>query len=161
MDRRWALKKDFDPFGRFFYGISAIGFLLRITRCTIYSCPYCRWPFKITWGPSNSLLGSGDRVCWHCKQVFWDGSDEWPEMSGEEQRLFLLPITILGILGASVLIPAVVIWTSFFSRIQIDFEYSVFLLIFASPLTLWFGFRGWQINRSIRRYNDRGKTRNA
>jgi len=50
MERLWALKSDFDPLGRIFLGSSGAGFLFRITRCTVYRCPYCRWIFQITWG---------------------------------------------------------------------------------------------------------------
>jgi hypothetical protein len=158
-DRLWALKTDVDPFRRVFFGISAIGVLLRITRCTLYRCPYCRWIFKATWGPTNSLLGSGDRICWHCRKTFRDSSNEWPEMSGEDQRLFLLPITIMGFIGAFALIAALVLWTSLSSKNPTHFEYRLFSLIFGVPLSFWFGFRGWQIVRSIHRYNDRGRSR--
>jgi hypothetical protein len=57
MDRLWTLKTDVDPFKAF--GFSTIGLLLRIIRCSVYRCPYCRWIFKATWGPTNSLLGTG------------------------------------------------------------------------------------------------------
>jgi len=159
MDRLWTLKKDVDPFGKLFFGVSAVGFLLRITRCTLYRCPYCRWIFKATWGPTNRLLGTGDRICWHCRKTFWDGSNEWPEMSGEDQRLLLLPITVMGFVGACVLIAALELGTSLFLKNPAHFEYRLFLLGFGVPLCLWFGFRGWQIVRSIHRYNHRGKSR--
>ena len=158
MDRLWALKKDFDPFGRLFYGFSAFGFLLRITRCTIYSCPYCRWPFKITWGPSNTLLGSGDRVCWHCKQVCWDGSNEWPEMSSQDRYSFLVPITVAGYLAALLLIGGLLAYDHWYLKntaIRVDPTVAVALLL---PLPLWFAFRSVQVIRSVHRYNDRGKT---
>ncbi len=158
MNRLWALKKDFDPFGRLFYGFSAIGFLLRITRCTIYNCPYCHWPFKIIWGPSNSLLGPGDRVCWHCKQVFWDGSNEWPEMSSEDRYSFLVPITVAGYLAAVLLIGGLLVYDRWYfkhSATRVDPTVAVALV---SPLLVWFFLRTIQVIRSIRRYNSRGKT---
>jgi hypothetical protein len=158
MDRLWALKKDFDPFGRLFYGFSAIGFLLRITRCTIYSCPYCRWPCKIAWGPSNTLLGSGDRVCWHCRQAFWDGSNEWPEMSSQDRYSFLVPITVAGYLAAVLLIGGLLVYDHWYLRntaIRVDPTVAVVLLL---PLPVWFVFRSAQVIRSVHRYNDRGKT---
>ncbi|SRR5713226_199709 len=154
MDRLWAIKQDVDPFRvRFFLFYWDY---LAILRCTIFRCPYCRWIFKVTWGPNNSLLGTGGRTCWHCRQVFWDGSNEWPEMSGEEQRLFLMPITIAGLLGALVLIPALFVWMSFFIKSHIYFRYGLFFEILGLPIALWFGFRVFQITRSIRRYNARG-----
>jgi hypothetical protein len=159
MDRLWALKTEVDPFRRVFFGISSFGFLLRITRWTLYRCPYCCWIFKATWGPTNSLLGTGDRICWHCSKTFWDGSNEWPEMSGEDQRLFLLPVTVMGFIGAFVLIAALILWISVFLKIPTHFDYRSFSVMFGVPLCLWFGLRGWQIVRSIHRYNDRGKSR--
>jgi hypothetical protein len=158
MDRLWALKKDFDPLGRLFYGFSAIGFLLRITRCTIYRCPYCRWPFKITWGPSNTLLGSGDRVCWHCRQVFWDASNEWPEMSSEDRYSFLVPITVAGYLAAVLLIGGLLVYDRWYfkhSTTRVDPTVGAVLLL---PLLVWFVFRSVQVIRSVHRYNERGKT---
>ena len=158
MDRLWALKKEFDPFGWVIPGIGGIG-ILPIFRCTFYRCPYCRWPFEVAWGPSNSLLGAGERSCWHCKEVFWDGSNEWPEMSGKDRQLFLVPITVAGFLGAFVLIGTLVVYSSFVFKTSVDFPYRALFLVFGSPLLFWFGFRALQINRSIRRYNARGKTR--
>ncbi len=154
MDRLWAIKQDIDPFRvRFFLFYWD---WLALLRCTILRCPYCRWIFKITWGPNNSLLGSGERACWHCRQVFWDGSNEWPEMDGEEQRLFLAPITIAGLIGAFLLIPGLILWTSFVVKQPGRFRYGVFFTILGTPLGLWFGFRVLQIMRSVRRYNARG-----
>jgi hypothetical protein len=153
MDRLRALEKDYDPGG------GRVATLISIFRCTVYRCPYCRWIFKVTWGPSNALLGGGERPCWHCKRVFWDGSNEWPEMSGDNQRHFLFPITIVGFIGAFVLIPVLTLWTSFFAKMPVRLEYGLSFLVFGIPLALWFGIRALQINRSIRRYNDRGKTR--
>ena len=156
MDRLWALKKEFDPFGGVIPGIGAIG-ILPIFRCTFYRCPYCRWPFKVAWGPSNSLLGAGERSCWHCKQFFWDGSNEWQEMSSEDRRLFLVPITVAGLIGALVLIPTLILWMSFFLKQPIHFQYGLFFTILGLPLGLWFGFRALRIIESVRRYNARGK----
>jgi hypothetical protein len=158
MDRLWALKTDVDPFRKVFSGITVVGFLLRITRCTLYRCPYCLWIFKATWGPTNSLLGTGDRICWHCSKTFWDGSNEWPEMSGKDQRLSLLPISIMGFLGALVLIAGLILWTSLFLKIPAHIEHRLLSLMFGVPLCLWFDFRGGQIIRSIHRYNHRGES---
>jgi hypothetical protein len=115
------------------------------------------WIFKITWGPSNSLLGTGERACWHCKTLFWDGSQEWPETSGDDQRLFLLPITVVGFVRAFILILALTQWISFFLRMPARFRYDLFFMVFGIPMLLWFAIRGWQVNRSIHLYNDRVK----
>jgi hypothetical protein len=146
MDQLWALKRNFElvRFG---------SWLFRVIRCTTYRCPYCNWVFKVTWGPSNSLLGRGSRKCWHCDQTFWDGSNEWPEMNSGQRRLFLLPITIVGYIGAFLVIFGLVVWTSVSSEDKVLFDYRLFFLIFILPLVGWFTFRSWQINRSIRRYN--------
>jgi hypothetical protein len=155
MDQLWALKKEFDPFRWSRFGPGA-GQLLAVLRCTFFLCPYCRWLFKITWRPSVSLLGNGQRKCWHCKRVFWDGSSEWSEMNGKEQRLFLLPITVLGYLGAFLVILGIVLWESASSEESLPFNYILFFSVFLPPLLFWFAFRAWQISRSIRRYNERG-----
>ena len=156
MDRLWALKKDFDPFGRLIPGIGPAGFL-PIARCTYYRCPYCRWIFKVTWGLSNSLLGSGERACWHCKQVFWDGSNGWPEMSSEDRYSFVLPITIGGYLAAVLVIAGLVVYDPLYFKMpanRIDLTVAIALVL---PLLVWFAFRSVQVIRSVRRYNERGK----
>ena len=155
MDRLWALKKELDPFGRVVFGLSGPGFLLRITRCTVYQCPYCRWIFKLTWGPSNTLLGPGERKCWHCARMFWDGSDEWPEMSDQDRQLLMVPITIAGLIGAFILIGAIQVYSTFVLKLGAGFNYRAYFLIFGLALAIWFGFRGLQVMRSIRRYNGR------
>jgi hypothetical protein len=156
MDRLWAVKKDFDPFGRVIPGIGAAGFL-PIARCTFYRCPYCHWIFKVTWGLSSSLLGSGERVCWHCKQVFWDDSNEWPEMSSQDRYSFLVPITVAGYLAAVLIIGGLLIYDHLYfqnTTNRIDPAVAVALVL---PLLVWVAFRSVQVIRSIRRYNDRGK----
>ena len=153
MDRLWAVKRDYDPFG----SRILLPSLLYDFRCTTFTCPYCRWLFKITWGPFNSLLGCGERSCWHCRQLFWDGSNEWPEMSSEDRRLFLLPISIAGYLGALLVVSGL----SFYGVLRKqpvkspDFD---ILAILASPLVVWLVFRTLQVSRSIHRYNVRGTT---
>jgi hypothetical protein len=73
MDRLWVIKKDYDPFtAKVLLGNA----LFAVIRGTAYRCPYCRRIFKITWGLSNSMLGPGQRACWHCGEIFWDGSQE-------------------------------------------------------------------------------------
>jgi len=156
MDQLWTIKTDCDPFKWIIPGIGAVG-ILPIFRCTLYRCPYCRWIFKIAWGPKNSLLGSEQRKCWHCRRVFWDGSNEWPEMSREEQELFLFPITIISYLGAYLVIPGLLVLGSFWAERKFLLGGALFLLVmFSPPLSAWFGFRAWQIHRSVRRYDERG-----
>ena len=154
MDQLWALKKELDPFRWSRFGPGA-GQFLAVLRCTFFRCPYCRWPFKVAWGLSVSLMGEGQRICWHCKRVFWDESLEWPEMTRKEQRLFLFPITVVGYLAAFLVILGLVVWVSAFSKEDPAFDYMMFFCVFLPPLALWFGFRVWQIGQSIHRYNER------
>lgn len=126
-----------------------------ILRCTVYRCPYCRWIFKITWGPFNSLLGAGERACWHCKQVFWDGSNEWPEMSSQDQQLFLLPVTIAGYIASFLVVAGLYGYMLIARKKPASGQELIFFLEFALPIVLWFCFRGVQVIRSVRRYNSR------
>jgi hypothetical protein len=150
MDRQWILKRDFDP-------ILIGNSFLRAIRCTVYRCPCCKWICKLTWEPSSSFLGPGSRKCWHCDQIFWDGSNEWAEMTAKQQRLVLMPITIIGYLGAFLVILGLVVWESISTRENNLFDYMLFFSVFAPPLLIWFGIRARQLNRSIRRYNERGE----
>jgi len=79
-------------------------------------------------------------------------------MSGQERQLFLLPITIAGILGAFLLLSGLTIWMSFFLKKPIGFGDAIFSAILGLPLGLWFGLRFLQIIRSAQRYNARVKT---
>ena len=155
MDRHWALRKDYDPFSR----VLIPTILLRIFRCTVYRCPYCRWIFKATWGPSNALLGSGERACWKCKQIFYDGSHEWPEISAAERQWFLVPITVAGYLGALLLIAGLFVYDRFvFRNHASDWNRNLFIAL-VLPAVAWGAFRLTQVVRSVRRYNHRGEKR--
>jgi hypothetical protein len=103
-------------------------------------------------------MGGGDRTCWHCTQVFWDGSNEWPEMSSEEQQLFLLPISVAGWLAGTLVVLAMTLYLTHGKK-----EDAIRGLLANSPLViplvLWFGIRWWQIARSARRYNQRGSVK--
>jgi hypothetical protein len=158
MDRLWAIKKNFDPF-KWIAGIGPVG-IAALARCTYYGCPYCRWPFKITWGPSNSLLGSGEKVCWHCKQVFCDGSKEWPKMTGDERQHFLLPVSVAGWLAGTFVVMGMLIFV-FWNGPSASVTNVWILGVLSAPLALWFAYRGFQIFRSIRRYNQRGSKETA
>jgi hypothetical protein len=48
MDQLWALKKEFDAFRWFRFGLG-VGKSLSEFRCTFYCRPYCEWPCKVTW----------------------------------------------------------------------------------------------------------------
>src|SRR5271157_626816 len=158
MDRLWVIKNEIEPFKGVIPGIGGAAGILPIFRCALYKCPYCKWPFKVTWGKSNSLLGGGDRACWHCREVFWDGSNEWPEMSGSERELFLLPISVAGWLAGTLVMFVLTLYLSHGKKADVirGLLFNSPLLI---PLVLWFGIRWWQIARSMRRYNQRGSVK--
>jgi hypothetical protein len=151
MDQLWAIRKDFDPFpARVFINYN----VWAIFRCTAYLCPYCPTPFKIVWGQKAAFLGSGERTCWRCRKKFWDNSQEWPEMSSEDQRLLLLPISVIGWLGGALVVGGLAFYGA---RSGVDIVAGLFVTLFLLvPLILWFAFRWWQVARSIRRYNARG-----
>jgi hypothetical protein len=153
MDQLWAIRKDFDPFpARVFINYNP----LAIFRCTAYLCPYCSGPFKLAWGQEVVFVGSGERSCWRCGKIFWDNSQEWPEMSSKDQRLFLLPISVAGWLGGTLIVGAIAIYAAYAARSGVQLVAGLFVLLFLLiPLMIWFGFRWFQILRSVRRYNQR------
>jgi hypothetical protein len=77
-------------------------------------------------------------------------------MSGKDRRLFLFPITIIGWLRAPLVILELVAWVSSETKEKVPFDYILFFSMFVPPLVIWFGFRAWQISRSVHRYNERG-----
>jgi hypothetical protein len=129
--------------------------LWSIFRCTVYRCPYC---FKITWGPFKSFLGAGERACWHCKQVLGDGSSEWPEKSSQDRYSFLVPITIAGYLAFVLVTAGLLIFNFWYLKESLNRVDPAVVVALVLPLPVWFAFLSVQVIRSIRRYNDRGKT---
>jgi hypothetical protein len=156
MDRLRLIVKDYSLLGG--SGFRMWWTIWSIFRCTVYRCPYCRWVFKVTWGPFNSLLGTGERACSRCKQVFWDSSSEWPEMSSDERFSFLVPITVAGYLGVIIVIGALVVYAHLYFKNATTHVDLIFVVLLVLPIAAWFSFRTIQVMRSIRRYNDRGKT---
>jgi len=152
MDHLWAIKQNVDPFRSTVFLVNYN--LLAIFRCTVFRCPYCRWIFKVTWGPSNALLGVGERPCWRCKRVFWDGSNEWPEMSGKDREHFIFPITVGGWLAGFLIVSGVVVYSKW-REAAATVNVLPWMTVFGTPLVVWFAFRAYQINRSIRRYSRR------
>ncbi len=152
MDQLFAIRKDFDPFpGRVFF----VNYnYFAICRFTLYLCPYCSSPFKIVWGQQAAFLGRGERSCWRCGKKFWDNSQEWPEMSSEDQTLFLFPISVIGWLGGALVVGGMALLVG---RSGLDFAFGLVVsLLLLTPLIPWFVFRWWQVAHSIRRYNARG-----
>jgi hypothetical protein len=90
--------------------------------------------------------------------VFWDDSNEWPEMSSEDRYSFLGPITVAGYLAAVLIIGGLLVYDHWYFKdtaSRVDPTVAVALVL---PLPVWFFFRTMQVIRSIRRYNNRGKT---
>jgi hypothetical protein len=157
MDRLRAIENDYSLLGgRGLRGSTfRYGTIWAIFRCTAYQCPYCRWIFKLNWGPFNSLIGTGERACWHCKQIFWDGSNEWPEMSSEDRQLFLLPLTIAGYIAGFLVTAGLYVYMLVATKKPASRGELLFLIELVLPVALWFCFRGVQVIRSVHRYNNR------
>jgi hypothetical protein len=86
---------------------------------------------------------------------------EWVEMSSPERGLFLLPITMKGIIGGFVLVLLLQAWIVFVQKRSVEFDYKSFVLALGTPIAVWFAFRGLQIAKSMRRYNQRREMRKA
>jgi hypothetical protein len=155
MDRVRCIEKDYRLLGGGGFGATILG---SIFRCTTYRCPDCRWIFKITWGPFNSLLAAGERTCRHCKPVFWDGSNEWPEMASHHRYSFPVPITIAEYLALVLVTAGLPIFNFWYFNPHANRVDPTVAIALVMLLPVWFAFRSVQVIRSIRRYNDRGKT---
>jgi membrane protease YdiL (CAAX protease family) len=83
---------------------------------------------------------------------------EWPEMSSEGRRLFLLPISIMGYLGAVLLIAGIYIYAYWRLENRMTWSDLIIFLVLVLPLIFWFFYRGVQVIRSSQRYNDRAET---
>jgi hypothetical protein len=53
-------------------------------------------------------------------------------MSGRERQIFLLPITILGIIGAFLVILGLVVWEWVSTKEKVPFDCTWFFLIFGT-----------------------------
>lgn len=160
MEQLCAIRKDFEPFPQAVLGISGVARFLKILRCTLYKCPYCGSPFRFTWGPQAAFIGSGERNCWRCKKRFYDDSQEWPDMTGKDRQLFLVPILVAGWLGGTTIMGAIAVYAEYempwFEQVFAGVFIVVILLI---PLLFWFGYRGLQIMWSVRRFSEQGSVR--
>ena len=79
-------------------------------------------------------------------------------MPSEDRYSFLVPITVAGYLAAVLLIGGLLAYDRWYfkhSSKRVDPTVAIALV---SPLPVWFLFRMMQVIRSIRRYNNRGKT---
>jgi hypothetical protein len=90
--------------------------------------------------------------------VFWDSSNEWQEMSGEDRYSFLVPITVAGYLGFLLVIGGLIAYSHWYFKRATNYVEPVVIVVLVFPAVLWFGFRFVQVVRSINRYNARGRT---
>ena len=115
-----------------------------------FRCPRCAKTYKKSVSPL--FLGPGSRVCGMCGAGFSDGSAEWPQLTPQEQRLFLLPPTILGWLGG---IAVCVIAAFQYARPDdsISLPGFAFVMLFVPTLGPCFLFRAYQVRQSSARYD--------
>src|SRR5262245_34907373 len=144
MERLTAIRTDFDPFPP---RLGLRSNFLAVLHCTIFRCPYCRWIFKITWGPSNTLPGPRD--------PFSDESLEWPEMSNGDRMKFFLPISVAGLSGCFVVVLGMYLITLLSFHKIVNPDDAIFFATFLLPVACWCLFRSVQILCSVRRYNRR------
>jgi len=79
-------------------------------------------------------------------------------MSGEEQQLFLFPISVAGYIGGFLVVTGLYLYLLIYSKKAAGRgELIVFSMLFL-PIVAWFCFRAVQVIRSVRRYNSRGKS---
>ncbi len=80
-------------------------------------------------------------------------------MPSQDRYSFLAPITVAGYLAAVLLIGGLLAYDRWYFKHTANRVDPTVAVALVSPLPVWFVFRTVQVIRSIRRYNDRGKTR--
>jgi FtsH-binding integral membrane protein len=81
-------------------------------------------------------------------------------MSGKDRQLFLVPISVAGWLGGTIIIGAIAAYVMYLSpSFEQAFAGAFIVVILLIPLLFWFGYRGLQIMRSVRRFSDSGSVR--
>ena len=125
--------------------------LTGILSPVMYRCPHCRHVYRLVFGPGDVFLGEGRRTCASCHKAFRDRSKEWAEVSSLDRFFFLFPgfaciWVLLGIIAGSLL--AWLTWSRETTGVLIPLA-----IVFAVPPVAWLGFRSWQIQRSMHRWN--------
>jgi hypothetical protein len=126
---------------------------------TVYRCPNCRKIFKMILGPGDVFLGEGHRICSKCRQGFRDRSKEWGMIPPMDRFFFLFPMVVLGWVLLALIVCVLLAWLDWTRGTT-----SVLLpvaIFFVTPLVAWLVFRGYQIGRSVRRFDLRGKEKAA
>ena len=140
-----AIRKDHDPFPLF------LSSWLAFLRWTDFRCPHCHRIFRRDYLPHKVRLGSGERTCKKCGNVFDDGAREWSELRTNEKIRCLLPVPLVGVLGGALICGALPLLSA--PRKQLDaIALEVILGIALLVLLLWLVIRVPQIYRSIYRY---------
>ena len=79
-------------------------------------------------------------------------------MSSEDRYSFLVPITVAGYLAAVLIIGGLLVYDHWYFKHTASRVNPTVAAVMIMPLAVWFAFRSVQVIRSIRRYNNRGKT---
>jgi hypothetical protein len=79
-------------------------------------------------------------------------------MSSQDRYSFLVPITVGGYLAAVLLIAGLLTYNLWYFKESANRVNPTVAIAMVMPLPVWFAFRSVQVIRSIRRYNNRGKT---
>jgi hypothetical protein len=146
-----AIREDHDHLGVMLHAgwLGPLAFL----RWTSYCCPHCHSAFRRDFWPHNVRLGTGERICRNCAQVFDDGSREWPELRFVQKLRFLLPPGILAMTGA-ILFCAIFTLCIAPSDV-VNWRIGVIIIGSAfSPTVLWLLVRLLPVFRSRRRYEN-------
>jgi hypothetical protein len=130
--------------------------LLIFLRWTVYKCPHCGHVFRRDFWPRNVWLGSGERVCKNCGQIFDDGSREWRELPLLRKLRFFFPPLAIGIGGGFVVAAIASLFIGDEHSWPIVIIVSTFGLI---PVLALSPIHLTQVIRSIHRYNARAESR--
>jgi hypothetical protein len=126
---------------------------------TVYRCPNCQAVYKVIFGPGDVFLGEGHRTYSKCQQAFRDRSKEWRVVSSIDRTFFLFPMIEWGWMLVALIVCVLFSWVvSILGTTPVLMPVAI---VFVTPLIAWFVFRGYQIVRSVRRFNLRGKVKAA
>lgn len=118
---------------------------------TVYRCPNCRSVYKVILGPGDVFLGEGHRICSKCQQAFRDGSKEWGMIPSMDRVFFLFPMVVWGWMLVALIVCVLFSWVGWtLGATAVLIQVAIF---FVTPLVAWFMFRGYQIVRSVLRFN--------
>ena len=126
---------------------------LGLGRWTSSACPWCRHVFRRDFWPNNVRLGSGERICRHCREPFDDGAREWPELTISKKLRFFFPPLLLGVCGGFELAPIVLFFTLPRDEHIGPLVIVSSLIIGAVLVLVWSPLRLIWVLRSTKRYN--------